>query len=248
MAAARGTNLRLNSAAAPASGSVAVEGRSGAMRRCCHVMLVGLALLAASAGTALAQAGGAKPATRPAAGDARAVGAEAIALFERVCVAALARRQPAETVAAAELAASSRVPADQLRVRGTVRETAAWRVQGRFGRHSVVMLEPGNQCGLYTEGVDSDAFLDAMQALMLRAEAMPGWMRRGEPSRSASQRPYGMLTYLRADYTSILPMENKPPQSGPVPLPAVTILASAASRTDGRPNTAVITTSFEPPR
>ena len=68
------------------------------------------------------------------------------------------------------------------------------------------------------------------------------------PSRSASQRPYGMLTYLRADYTSILPMENKPPQSGPVPLPAVTILASAASRTDGRPNTAVITTSFEPPR
>ncbi len=218
------------------------------MTRPCRAAFAGLALLAAFAGPALAQGAAPKPSTGPAAGGARAVGAEALALFERVCVAALARRQPAEAVAAAELATSPRVPADRLRTSGPVRETAGWRVQGRLGRHSVVMLEPGSQCAVYTDGIDPDAFLDDVQALMLRAEALPGWVRRGQPSRSASPRPYGMLTYLRADYTSILPPGDKPPQSGPVPLPDATILASAANRTDGPPNTAVLTTSFGAPR
>ena len=201
-----------------------------------------LALLVAGASPVFAQA---KPPT--AGGSAtRAMGAEALALFERVCIAALARREPAEAVAAAELAGSPRVPAERLRSNGPVRETAGWRVQGR---HTVMMLEPGTQCAVYTEGVDPDAFLEAVQALMLRAEAMPGWVRQGQPSRSASPRPFGTLTYLRARYTSILPPAGKPPQSGPIPLPVANILASAANRTDGRPNTAVITTDIEvPPR
>lgn len=213
-------------------------------RSCRQSILAALILLAASGAPALAQGGGAKPG--PQAGDpAAAVGAEAVALFERVCIAALARRQPAEAVAAAELAASPRVPADRLRVLGPVRETAGWRVQGRAGRYTVMMMEPAAQCTVYTDGVDPDGFLAGAQALMLRAEALPGWLRQGEPSRSASPRTYGMLTYLRARYVSILPPPERPPQSGPLPLPVAHVIASAANRTDGRPHTAVISTSFE---
>ncbi|MEO3473017.1 hypothetical protein AAFN86_14200 [Roseomonas sp. CAU 1739] len=203
-----------------------------------------LALLVATAGPGFAQGGAGKPPTNPG-NNAQAVGAEALALFERVCIAALARRQPAESVANAELGGSPRVPAERLRVNGPVRETAGWRVQGQRGRHTVMMLEPGEQCAVYTEGVDPDAFLDGAQALMQRADALPGWMRQGQPSRSASPRPFGMLTYVRARYTSVLPPVGKPPPSGPVPLPVANLIASAANRTDGRPNTAVITTDIE---
>lgn len=200
-----------------------------------------LGLLVLTASPAPAQPGPAKPQTAPGTA-AQALGAEALALFERVCIAALARRESAETVAAAELAGSPRVPAERLRVNGPVRETAGWRVQGR---HTVMMLEPGTQCAVYTEGIDPDAILDAAQALMLRADALPGWARQGQPSRSVTPRPFGMLTYVRARYTSIVPPAGKPPQSGPVPQPASNIIASAANRTDGRPNTAVITTDIE---
>ena len=195
-----------------------------------------LLLLVAATGPVFAQA---KPPTAPGAA-AQAMGAEALALFERVCIAALARREPAEAVATAELAGSPRVPADRLRANGPVRETAGWRVQGR---HTVMMLEPGAQCAIYTEGIASDAVLDAVQALMLRAEALPGWARQGQPSRSASPRPFGMLTYRQSRYTSTLPPAGKPTQPGPPPV--ANILASAANRTDGRPNTAVITTDIE---
>lgn len=218
-----------------------------------HASATVLALLAMAAGPAMGQGGVSKPGGAPATGGGTApvagaaVGAEALALFERVCIAALARRQPAEAVATEELAASPRVPADRLRVMGPVRETAGWRVQGQAARHTVMMMEPGTQCAVYTDGVDPEAFLDGAQALMLRAAALPGWLRRGEPSRSASPRPYGTLTYLGARYVSILPPVDTPRQAGPVPLPVANVLASAANRTDGRPNTAMITTSFEPP-
>lgn len=78
-----------------------------------------LALLVAAASPVFAQA---KPPTTPG-NAARAMGAEALALFERVCIAALARRQPAEAVAAAELAGSiistAALPSQSLRLSGT---------------------------------------------------------------------------------------------------------------------------------
>lgn len=119
------------------------------------------------------------------------------------------------------------------------------------GRHTVMMLEPGTQCAVYTEGVDPDAFLEAVQALMLRAEAMPvgcGRASRRVPHRRAG--PFGTLTYLRARYTSILPPAGKPPPIGPdTAAGREHPRLGAANRTDGRPNTAVITTDIEvPPR
>lgn len=207
------------------------------MRMRCLMVLITLGVL--GGGPVHAQVGATKPA------DTRSVGQEALALFERVCIDALVRRIPAEQVAAAALTGSARVPAERLRTNGPVRETAGWQVQGRAGRHTVMMLEPGSQCAIYTEGVEPDGFLAAVQTLMLRADLLPGWTRQGEPTRSSSPRPFGTLTYLRARYVSLPPSGSMAPPSGVAALPTATILASAANRTDGRPNTAVLTTDIE---
>lgn len=194
-------------------------------------------LVACLAGPAAAQPAPAAPATAP-----QEVGAEALDLFERVCLVALARREPAAAVAADVLRDHPPVPAERLRSAGGVRETAAWRVRGRAATYSVTLMEPRAQCGVFAEGVAPDAFLAAAQVLMLDPARLLGWVRRGDPRISVQQRPYGTLTYLHAQYVSILP----PPAGGdgPTPLPGATVTASAAQRTDGRPDTAVISTSL----
>ncbi|MBR0679658.1 hypothetical protein GXW74_04120 [Roseomonas eburnea] len=217
------------------------------MTRLQQLAAIGASMLLVAAGAptpVLAQPATTKPPI-DAAGAAQAVGAEALALFERICIAALARREAPLAVAAAELAGATRVPAERLRASGPVRETAAWRVQGRHGRFSVVMLEPGTQCAIFAEGVAPETFLAQARQLMLRQDRFPGWARQGEPQQSAAQRPFGLLTYLRTRYASTLPPAGKPGGSGVEPPTAANVVASAANRTDGRPNTAVITSDIE---
>lgn len=201
-------------------------------------ILVAAVMLAA--GSSRAQTGPAKP---PAAEGSATVGEETLALFERVCITALLRGEPPASVAATALAGSPRVPQDRLRANGPVRETAGWRVRGRSASFTVMMLEPGTQCAVYAEGVDPAAFLDAAEQFMRRTDALPGWLRQGQPQQSASPRPFGMLSYRRARYVADRPGGGKTP---PVAQMAH-LVASAADRSDGRPNTAVISTSLGTP-
>lgn len=175
----------------------------------------------------------------------RAVGPEALDLFERVCLGALARGEDRQAVAARELAGAAPVPQERLRSNLPVREIAGWRVQDR---HTVMLLEPGAQCAVYTAGVEPDAFLADARALMQRADALPGWVRQGEPQASDSPRPFGTLSFLRARFVRPLPLPDVRPGGGGVPLPAADILASAARRTDGQPNTAVISAALDQER
>ena len=108
-----------------------------------------------------------------------------------------------------------------------------------------MLLEPGAQCAVYTAGVDPAGFLEDTRRIMLQPDSLPSWIRRGEPQESSSPRPFGTLTFLRAQYTRLLPLPDAPPTGGPVPLPSVSILASAAQRTDGQPHTAVISVGTE---
>lgn len=136
------------------------------------------------------------------------------------------------------------MPAERLRSTGAARETAGWRVRGSNAAFTVMMLEPGAQCAVYAEGVDPAAFLDGAEAAMLRADVLPGWWRQGQPQHSASPRPFGMLSFRQARYLSDRPAGDK---TRPVARIAV-VMASAVSRTDGRPDTAVISAGFETPR
>lgn len=201
------------------------------------MILAAVAALALPPAPAHAQSG--KPPTVESPG-ADAVGAEALALFDRICVAALGRGVPPVEVARAELSGATAVPAERLRSMGQVRETAAWRVRGQHGQYSVVMMEPGTQCGIFAEGVSPEGFLEAARRLMVSADRFPGWRRLGEPQTSVQQRPYGRLTYLSVAYAPA-----QPPRGGAAPQDA-RVTASAANRTDGRPDTAVISTAFAP--
>ena len=173
---------------------------------------------------------------------ARSMGTDALALFARVCLAAYARGEAPQAVASQELAGERPVPQERLRTAGSAREIAGWRVQGR---HTLMLLEPGAQCAVYTAGVDPAGFLEDTRRLMLQPDSLPGWIRRGEPQESSSPRPFGTLTFLRSHHTRLLPLPDAPPTRGPVPLPSVSILASAAQRTDGQPHTAVISVGTE---
>ncbi len=187
------------------------------------------------AAPALAQA---VPVPAPAAA-ARALTQEVVGIYERVCLAATLRGEAVpDAVARALGSAAAPVPADQLGGNQQVRETAAWLVSGLYGRYRLNTLEPGGQCGLVGEGVDHDAFLAAAAEIMARGPAfMPGWEPQGAPQRSGGPRPFGTLTYLAASYTR----RDAPP---PAPLRVLAIVASAAERTDGRPNTGVISVSL----
>lgn len=199
------------------------------------------AALAVLPAAGVAQPGPAKPGVTEA-DPARSIGTEALALFVRICLGALGRGETPLAVASRELAGERPVPQEQLRSNGPARETAGWRVQGR---HTVMLLEPGTQCAVYTEGVNPAAFLEEARLLMQRPDAVPGWIRRGEPQNSSSPRPFGTLTFLRVRYARLLPPPDARPAEGAVPLPAASIIASAAERTDGRPNTAVISVGME---
>jgi len=195
---------------------------------------IGLVMAAAmGAASAWAQSGPAKP---PAV-SAQAVGEEALALFERICLAALARQVPPETVAAEALVESPRIPPERLRANEAARETAGWRVRGATASFTLMLLEPGTQCAVYAEGVDPAAFLDGAERLMLGAEVLPGWLRQGQPQHSASPRPFGMLSFRRARY---VPGGKAPPAAR-----MAHVVASAADRRDGRPNTAVISVGID---
>lgn len=158
---------------------------------------------------------------------------EALGLFHRVCIAALVRREPAEAIAAAAFPEAWRVPADRLRRTEQIRETAAWRVPSHLARHSVILMEPGTQCGVFTEGVVPDTFLFHARRTMTDAARFPGWQLRGDLRESVQQRPYGTLTYVFAEYAGTGPQQGE-----------AHVTASAANRTDGRPNTAIITTAL----
>jgi hypothetical protein len=170
---------------------------------------------------------------------ARALTQEVVGIYERVCVTATLRGEAVPAAVARELGtAAAPVPADQLGGNQAVRETAAWLVSGLYGRYRLNTLEPGGQCGVVGEGVDHDAFLAAAGEIMARGPAsMPGWLPQGAPQRSGGPRPFGTLTYVSASYAR----RDAPP---PAPLRVLAIVASAAERTDGRPNTGVISVSL----
>jgi hypothetical protein len=87
------------------------------------------------------------------------------------------------------------------------------------------------------EGVDHDAFLAGAAGIMGRAATlMPGWLPRGAPERSGGPRPFGTLSYLGATFVR----RDAPP---PAPQRVLSIVASAAQRTDGRPDTGVLSVS-----
>jgi hypothetical protein len=110
-------------------------------------------------------------------------------------------------------------------------------IAGRFGRYRLNTIEPGGQCGLLAEGVDHDAFLAGATQIMGRGgEFMPGWTATGAPQRSSGARPFGTLTYVSASYVGTM----TPPRM-------LTITGSAAARTDGRPNTGVISSALRDP-
>jgi hypothetical protein len=201
-------------------------------------LLMLCAMLAAPA-AALAQA---MPVPPPVAA-ARALALEAMRVFETACLPAALRGEPVpEAVARGFGAAAAALPPDQLRGNDAVRETGAWLVTGLHGRYRLNTIEPGGQCGLLAEGVDHDTFLGAAAQIMARAtEVMPGWAPQGPPGRSAGPRPFGTLTYVSATFSRA----DAPP---PAPVRLLSITASAAERTDGRPNTGVVSVAIREER
>jgi hypothetical protein len=65
---------------------------------------------------------------------------------------------------------------------------------------------------------------------------MPGWAATGAPRRNSGARPFGTLTYVSGSFTRAA----APPR-------VLTITGSAAARTDGRPNTGVISIALRDP-
>lgn len=197
-------------------------------------VLMTLALLAATSTAALAQA-----VPRPdAAAASRALTQEVLRIFETVCLSATLSGEAVPAVVDRVLGATAvAVPAGQLRATDQVRETGGWMVTGQFGRYRLNTIEPGGQCGILAEGVDHDAFLDGATQIMGRAGTlMPGWTPAGAPQRQSGARPFGTLTYVSANFIG----NTTPPRM-------LTITGSAAARTDGRPNTGVISTALRDP-
>lgn len=189
-----------------------------------------IAALAAAPGPVFAQA-----MPRPdTAAASRALTQEVLGIFESVCLAStLSGQAVPETVARVLGANASALPANQLRATDQVRETGGWMVTGQHGRFRLNTIEPGGQCGILAEGVDHDAFLDGTARIIARgAELMPGWTPPAAPQRSSGARPFGTLTYLAANFTRAAAPR------------VLSITGSAASRTDGRPNTGVISSAL----
>ncbi|WP_198369699.1 hypothetical protein [Roseomonas rosulenta] len=201
-------------------------------------LLMLCAMLAAPV-AALAQA---VPAPPPVAA-ARALTQEAMRIFEATCLPAVLRGEAVAPIIAREFGtAAAALPPDQLRGNEAVRETAGWLVSGMHGRYRLNTTDPGGQCGVLAEGVDHDAFLGGAARIMGSApESMPGWTVAGPAQRTSGARPFGTLTYLVANYTRA----DAPP---PAPTLVLAIVASAADRTDGRPNTGVISISIREER
>lgn len=210
------------------------------MRRATVLFLSGLLALPFGAGPAIAQKTG--PAATPRPEGSADAGGEALALFERVCLAAMVRGEAADAVARGELRDATPIPAEQLRRNANSREAAGWRVRGRHATYTVMIVEPGTQCAVYAQGVAPGAFLDAARQLLLRQDRLPGWSPRGEPQTWTAQRPFGTLTFLSVSY---VPAASKP--GVPARASGATVTVSAANRTDGRADTAVISMAFEPP-
>jgi hypothetical protein len=194
-----------------------------------RAMLV-MTMLAAAPAAAVAQA---KPGT-DAATPERALTQEVLGIFRSVCLASAVSGEAVPDVVARVLGASAAaLPANRLRVNERVRETGVWIVTGRQGRYRLNTMEPRRQCGVVAEGVDHDAYLDGTAQIIEQAGTlMPGWTAAGAPRRQSGQRPFGTVTYVSGNVVA----NTTPPRM-------LTVTGSAAARTDGRPNTGVITTS-----
>jgi hypothetical protein len=192
------------------------------------------AMLAAAPAMAMAQA-----MPRPdAAAASRALTQEVLGIFETVCLAATLSGEAVPVVVDRVLGRSAAaVPAGQLRSTDQLRETGGWIVTGQFGRFRLNTVEPPGQCGLFAEGVDHDAFLDgATRIVGIVGSPTSGWTAAGPPQRESGARPFGTLTYVRANFIG----NSTPPRM-------LTVTGSAASRTDGRPNTGFITSALRDP-
>ncbi|CAH0284330.1 hypothetical protein [Roseomonas sp. CECT 9278] len=188
------------------------------------------AMLAAAPALALAQA-----MPRPdTAAVSRALTQEVLGIFQSVCLASAVSGEAVPAAVARVLGqAASGLPAGQLRGNDRVRETAGWLIDGQHGRYRLSTIEPGGQCGLTAEGVDHDAFLDGTAQIIARGtELMPGWTPPAAPHRSSGERPFGTLTYVAANFTRATAPR------------VLSVTGSAASRTDGRPNTGVISSAL----
>jgi hypothetical protein len=189
------------------------------------------AMLAAAPAVALAQA-----MPRPdTAAASRALTQEVLGIFQTVCLASAVSGDAVPAAVARVLGATATaIPAGQLRSTDRVRETGGWMVAGQHGRYRLNTIEPGGQCGLLAEGVDHDAFLEGTAQIMAQAGTlMPGWTAAGAPQRQSGARPFGTLTFVGANFIG----NTTPPRM-------LSITGSAASRTDGRPNTGVISSSL----
>ena len=198
-----------------------------------RVLLIS-AMLATAPAMALAQA-----MPRPDIATAsRALTLEVLGIFETVCLAATLSGESVPVVVDRVLGSrAAAVPAEQLRATDQLRETGGWLVAGQFGRYRLNTVEPASQCGLFAEGVDHDAFLDGTMRIVGTVGSLPsGWAAAGAPQRESGARPFGTLTYVRANFIGT----TTPPRM-------LSITGSAASRTDGRPNTGVISSSLRDP-
>jgi hypothetical protein len=189
------------------------------------------AMLAAAPALALAQA---MPRPDPVAAS-RALTQEVLDIFRTICLASAGNGEAVPATVARVLGASAvALPADRLRSNEQVRETGGWMVTGQQGRYRLNTIEPGSQCGLVAEGVDHDAYLEGtMQIIAQAGTRMPGWTPAGAPRRQSAARPFGTLTFVTANFVA----NTTPPRM-------LTVTGSAAARTDGRPNTGVITLSL----
>jgi hypothetical protein len=192
------------------------------------------AILAVAPAVALAQA-----MPRPdTAAASRALTQEVLGIFETVCLAATLSGESVPVVVDRVLGSrAAAVPAGQLLATGRLRETGGWIVNGQFGRYRLNTVELAGQCGLFAEGVDHDAFLDGTTRILGTVGSLAsGWAAAGAPQRESGVRPFGTLTYLRANFIG----NTTPPRM-------LTVTGSAASRTDGRPNTGFLTSALRDP-
>ncbi len=179
----------------------------------------------------------------PAVVASRALALEAMRIFETTCLPAALRGEAVAPIVARDFGTSAApVPADQLRGNDALRETGAWLITGLHGRYRLNTTVPDGRCGLLAEGVDHDIFLGAAAQIMARAaDTMPGWTPAGPPERTASQLPVGTLTYVSGSFSRA----DAPP---PAPMRLLSITATAAQRTDGRPNTGVVSVAIREER
>jgi len=185
---------------------------------------------------------------------------EAVAVFERTCLASLARGITlADAAREAYGPAAREVPRAELRAVGLFREVHRFEIArpaaaaGPAGAPvSVSVLSPMGECSVMARGVDvAEALASARGALrrMGAGETLPGWRASGAAEERLGQRPYGQLRTLtiglalplRAHDPNARGRTAPAPGGGPSAAAIAEVTISVADRADGLPHTVVMT-------